>query len=52
MGIAYYSVYPAGFFISAIAFAAYLLVRICVGLQGRRASARGAAAARTAEALA
>jgi zinc/manganese transport system permease protein len=52
MGIAYYSVYPAGFFISAIAFAVYLLVRICVGLQGRSASARGAAAARTAETLA
>jgi zinc/manganese transport system permease protein len=52
MGIAYFSVYPAGFFISAIAFAIYLLARIAVGLRGRRASARGAAAARTAEARA
>jgi zinc/manganese transport system permease protein len=49
MGIAYFSVYPAGFFISTIAFAAYLLVRIAVGLLGRRASARGPAAGRGAE---
>jgi zinc/manganese transport system permease protein len=49
MGIAYFSVYPAGFFISTIAFAAYLLVRITVGLLGRRASAGGRAAARSAE---
>jgi len=51
MGIAYYSVYPAGFFISAIAFAVYLLARVSVALQGRRAGAR-AAEARTLEALA
>jgi zinc/manganese transport system permease protein len=50
MGIAYFSVYPAGFFISAIAFAVYLLVRIAVGLRGRSASARGAVDARPAEA--
>jgi zinc/manganese transport system permease protein len=52
MGIAYFSVYPAGFFISTIAFAVYLLARIAVGLTGRRKSARGAADARSAEAQA
>ena len=45
MGIAYFSVYPAGFFISAIAFALYVLVRIFLALLGRRAGARGQAAA-------
>jgi zinc/manganese transport system permease protein len=51
LGIAYFSVYPAGFFISAIAFALYLLVRVSVGLLGRRAGARESTA-RTVEALA
>src|SRR5258705_283766 len=40
MGIAYFSVYPAGFFISAIAFAVYLLARLSVGVRRRAASAR------------
>jgi zinc/manganese transport system permease protein len=30
LGIAYFSVYPAGFFITAISFAIYLLVRVLV----------------------
>jgi zinc/manganese transport system permease protein len=38
LGIAYFSVYPAGFFITAIAFAIYLLVRVLVViLPGRSA---------------
>jgi zinc/manganese transport system permease protein len=45
MGIAYFSVYPAGFFITAIAFALYLLVRILVGLRARAAGARKPATA-------
>jgi zinc/manganese transport system permease protein len=51
MGIAYFSVYPAGFFISAIAFAVYLLARLAVGLRGRRPRRREAAAARSAQEL-
>ena len=35
MGIAYFSIYPAGFFISTIAFVLYLMVRMCVGLRAR-----------------
>jgi zinc/manganese transport system permease protein len=45
MGIAYFSVYPAGFFITAIAFALYLLVRILVGLPARGTGARKRATA-------
>jgi zinc/manganese transport system permease protein len=52
MGIAYFSVYPAGFFISAIAFAVYLIVRVAVGLLARTAQARGAGAPRSGEARA
>jgi zinc/manganese transport system permease protein len=37
MGVAYFSVYPAGFFITTFAFALYLLVRGVVALRGRRA---------------
>jgi zinc/manganese transport system permease protein len=33
MGISYFSVYPAGFFIAAIAFAVYLLARALLGLR-------------------
>jgi zinc/manganese transport system permease protein len=44
MGIAYFSIYPAGFFISTVAFTAYLLVRLCVGMRERRGSARAPAA--------
>jgi zinc/manganese transport system permease protein len=40
MGIAYFSVYPAGFFISAIAFALYVLARVVAWLRARRASGR------------
>jgi zinc/manganese transport system permease protein len=36
MGVAYFSVYPAGFFIAAIAFSVYLLARVLTALQGRR----------------
>jgi zinc/manganese transport system permease protein len=36
MGVAYFSVYPAGFFIAAIAFSVYLLVRVLTALHGRR----------------
>jgi zinc/manganese transport system permease protein len=43
MGVAYFSVYPAGFFISAIAFCIYLLVRGLTAIHGRR-EARGVAA--------
>jgi zinc/manganese transport system permease protein len=52
MGIAYFSPYPAGFFISSIAFAVFLLARLSVGLRGRRARGAPAAAAPTFEAVA
>jgi zinc/manganese transport system permease protein len=44
MGVAYFSVYPAGFFIAAIAFSVYLLARLLAALRGRlgaRAPAAG-----------
>jgi zinc/manganese transport system permease protein len=42
LGIAYFSVYPAGFFITAISFAIYLLVRVLVlVLPGRSADRSG-----------
>jgi zinc/manganese transport system permease protein len=37
LGIAYFSVYPAGFFIAASAFAIYVLARLSVFALGRRA---------------
>ena len=43
MGISYFSVYPAGFFITTIAFALYLLARVLVGLSGRVSGARAPA---------
>jgi zinc/manganese transport system permease protein len=43
MGIAYFSVYPAGFFISAIAFAVYVLARVLTGVYRRRSRARAPA---------
>ena len=36
LGIAYFSVYPAGFFITTISFGIYVLARVLVGLVGRR----------------
>jgi zinc/manganese transport system permease protein len=39
LGIAYFSIYPAGFFITAIAFCIYLLARL-LALRGARRSAR------------
>ncbi len=38
LGIAYFSVYPAGFFITAISFAVYLLARVLVVALGRRSA--------------
>jgi zinc/manganese transport system permease protein len=46
MGIAYFSVYPAGFYISAIAFLFYVLARLTAVLRARLARA-GAARAST-----
>jgi len=40
MGIAYFSAYPAGFFITTISFAVYLLVRVLGGLLGWRSRDR------------
>jgi zinc/manganese transport system permease protein len=45
LGIAYFSVYPAGFFITTISFAIYVLVRVLVGLRAGRPGDRGAAPA-------
>jgi zinc/manganese transport system permease protein len=45
MGIAYFSVYPAGFFISAIAFSVYILARGLTALHGRRGARAEAAGA-------
>lgn len=49
LGVAYFSVYPAGFFIATISFAMYLLARAGVALASARRRRRGAAplAART-----
>jgi zinc/manganese transport system permease protein len=44
LGVAYFSVYPAGFFITAISFAMYVAVRVVMEMRNRR----GAAAERTA----
>jgi len=52
MGIAYFSIYPAGFFISTIAFVLYLLVRLCVGLRARGPRARRVGATPVGEAVA
>jgi zinc/manganese transport system permease protein len=41
MGIAYFSAYPAGFYIATIAFAVYLLARLAVALRARRVRAGG-----------
>jgi zinc/manganese transport system permease protein len=43
LGVAYFSVYPAGFFITAISFGVYVGVRVVMGMRSRR----GAAAERT-----
>ena len=39
LGISYYSVYPAGFFITAVSFAIYLLARLAALVSARRARA-------------
>jgi zinc/manganese transport system permease protein len=53
MGVAYFSVYPAGFFISTIAFCVYALARVLSALRGRRgARALAAGAAPPVEAIA
>jgi zinc/manganese transport system permease protein len=36
LGVAYFSVYPAGFFITTISFGTYVAVRVVVGLRDRR----------------
>jgi zinc/manganese transport system permease protein len=36
LGVAYFSVYPAGFFITSISFAVYVVVRVTVGVRARR----------------
>jgi zinc/manganese transport system permease protein len=40
LGVAYFSVYPAGFFITAFAFAIYILARVLCGALRGRSSAR------------
>jgi zinc/manganese transport system permease protein len=45
LGVAYFSPYPAGFWIASIAFAIYLLVRLLAGVARRRRSGRPAAPA-------
>ncbi|HEX3909200.1 MAG TPA: metal ABC transporter permease [Solirubrobacteraceae bacterium] len=47
LGIAYFSIYPAGFFVTAVAFAIYLLARLAAFARGRwGAGARDAVGAR------
>ena len=41
LGIAYFSVYPAGFFITTIAFSMYVLARVAARLQAARTRAPG-----------
>ena len=48
LGISYYSVYPAGFFITVISFAVYLLARLFAMALARRSRERAPAASRTA----
>jgi zinc/manganese transport system permease protein len=36
LGLAYFSIYPAGFFIATVSFAAYVLVRVLAGVLGAR----------------
>ena len=43
LGISYYSVYPAGFFITVISFAIYLLARLLAAALGRRSREAGPA---------
>ena len=52
MGLAYFSVYPAGFYITAVSFAIYLLVRVLGRLVARRSRGRPGAPAETLGALA
>jgi zinc/manganese transport system permease protein len=40
LGIAYFSVYPAGFFITTISFGVYVLARVLTGIAGRRSGDR------------
>jgi zinc/manganese transport system permease protein len=42
LGISYFSVYPAGFYITVIAFALYLLARLAARRRGRRSGAEAA----------
>ena len=42
LGIAYFSVYPPGFFVASVSFAIYVLARACEALRPRRASGEGA----------
>ncbi len=39
LGVAYFSVYPAGFFITAISFGMYVVVRVVMELRNRRSAA-------------
>jgi zinc/manganese transport system permease protein len=41
LGIAYFSVYPAGFFIATVSFTAYVVVRVLAGVLGARRSRVG-----------
>ncbi len=41
LGVAYFSVYPAGFFITAISFAVYATVQLAVRVSARRSAGRG-----------
>jgi zinc/manganese transport system permease protein len=43
LGVAYFSIYPAGFFITAFAFAIYVVVRVLRAVLRRRSSMRPAA---------
>jgi zinc/manganese transport system permease protein len=42
LGLAYFSVYPPGFFVATVSFAIYVLARACAALLPRRSSAVGA----------
>ena len=45
LGIAYFSVYPAGFFIATISFALYVLARVLAAVRARRAASPPASVA-------
>ena len=43
LAMAYFSIYPVGFFVTSLSFSLYILVRLARGLKGRQRDAEGLA---------